>query len=98
MANPIAGVNANPTQFATSGAREPGAAGGFGATLKEAIDQISQLQAQADQKVASLATGGGEDLPSTMIAVERATVAFQLMIEVRNKIVQAYQDVSQMSF
>jgi flagellar hook-basal body complex protein FliE len=56
------------------------------------------LQAQADQKVAGLATGNAETIPSTMIAVERANVAFQLMVEVRNKIVQAYQEVSQMSF
>ena len=68
------------------------------ATLKETLGQINQLQAQADQKVAGLATGTSEDLPSTMIAVERANVAFQLMVEVRNKIVQAYQEVSQMSF
>jgi flagellar hook-basal body complex protein FliE len=99
MANPITGINANLPQLGQMDTRGPDAGtGSFTATLKETLDQINQLQAQADQKVAGLATGNSEDLPSTMIAVERANVAFQLMVEVRNKIVQAYQEVSQMSF
>jgi flagellar hook-basal body complex protein FliE len=98
MANPIAGMNANLPKLGQIDSRAPNAGGGFTATLKETLDQINQLQAQADQKVAGLATGNAENIPSTMIAVERANVAFQLMVEVRNKIVQAYQEVSQMSF
>ena len=98
MANPIAGISANLPKLGQIDSRGPNEAGGFTATLKETLDQINQLQAQADQKVAGLATGNAENIPSTMIAVERANVAFQLMVEVRNKIVQAYQEVSQMSF
>lgn len=98
MANPIAGINANLQDPGRIDSRGPNAGDGFTATLKETLDQITQLQAQADQKVSGLATGNAENIPSTMIAVERANVAFQLMVEVRNKIVQAYQEVSQMSF
>jgi flagellar hook-basal body complex protein FliE len=99
MANLVTGINANLPQIGQLDTRGPDSGGeSFTATLKETLGQINQLQAQADQKVAGLATGTSEDLPSTMIAVERANVAFQLMVEVRNKIVQAYQEVSQMSF
>jgi flagellar hook-basal body complex protein FliE len=42
--------------------------------------------------------GNGADLHSAMIAVEKADLSFQLMMQVRNKIVQAYQQISQMNF
>ncbi len=99
MANLIAGVGGNtigPGSIATQSTN--GTSGSFAATLKNTLEEITHLQAQADQKVAGVASGNGEDLPSTMIAVEQANVAFQMMVEVRNKIVQAYQEISQMSF
>ncbi len=42
--------------------------------------------------------GSGGDVHSAMIAVEKAGLAFEMMVQVRNKIVQAYQTVSQMNF
>jgi flagellar hook-basal body complex protein FliE len=48
--------------------------------------------------VNNLLAGGGGDMNSVMIAVEKADVSFQLMMQVRNKIVNAYQDISKMQF
>lgn len=99
MANPIAGIGGNTTLPSPVDTQPANATGGsFTATLKNTLEEITRLQEQADQKVAGVASGNGEDLPSTMIAVEQANVAFQMMVEVRNKIVQAYQEISQMSF
>src|ERR1700743_3477638 len=67
-------------------------------TLRTAMDQVGQLQSEADGKVAQLMTGNGQDVHSAMIAVEKAGLAFQMMLQVRNKIVQAYQQVSGMPF
>ena len=67
-------------------------------TLRTAMDQVGQLQSEADGKVAQLLTGNGQDVHSAMIAVEKAGLAFQMMVQVRNKIVQAYQQVSGMPF
>ena len=67
-------------------------------TLRSAIDQVGQLQSEADGKVAQLLTGNGQDVHSAMIAVEKASLAFQMMVQVRNKIVQAYQQVSGIPF
>jgi flagellar hook-basal body complex protein FliE len=67
-------------------------------TLRTAMDQVGQLQSEADGKVAQLLTGSGQDVHSAMIAVEKAGLAFQMMVQVRNKIVQAYQQVSGMPF
>jgi flagellar hook-basal body complex protein FliE len=70
----------------------------FSSTLKSAVEQISQLQSDAQNKVAGLLGGNGEDIHSAMLAVEKANVSFEMMVQVRNKIVQAYQTISQMPF
>lgn len=70
----------------------------FMSTLSDAISQVGQLQTEADGKVAQLLNGNGQDVHSAMIAVEKANLAFSMMVQVRNKIVQAYQQVSGMQF
>jgi flagellar hook-basal body complex protein FliE len=76
----------------------PGAGGGFGETLKDAINQVNDLSANSDQKVTELVQGDRQDVHNVMIAVEKADIAFQLMMQVRNKIVNAYQEVSKLQF
>jgi flagellar hook-basal body complex protein FliE len=70
----------------------------FMSTLRNAMDQVGELQSEADGKVAQLLTGNGQDVHSTMIAVQKANLAFEMMVQVRNKIVQAYQQVSGIPF
>ena len=72
--------------------------GGFGATLRDAISQVNNLSDASDQKVADLIKGGQGDVHNIIIAVEKADIAFQLMMQVRNKIVNAYQEVSKLQF
>jgi flagellar hook-basal body complex protein FliE len=67
-------------------------------TLKQTLQQAQHIQSEADQKVAALVTGQGGDIQSAMVAVEKANLSFEMVIEVRNKIVQAYQDVYNMQF
>ena len=71
---------------------------GFRDVLKNAISNVNQLSGGADQQVSSLLQGGKGDMSSVMVAVEKADVAFQLMMQVRNKIVSAYQDIEKMQF
>jgi flagellar hook-basal body complex protein FliE len=77
---------------------ESSSGGGFGDVLKNAISQVSNLQGSADQQVGTLLQGGNADMSKVMISVEKADVAFQLMMQVRNKIVAAYQDIEKMQF
>jgi len=72
--------------------------GEFLKNLQEAMSQVSQLQGEADAHVGQLLSGSGQDVHSAMIAVEKASLAFEMMVQVRNKIVQAYQQVSGMQF
>jgi flagellar hook-basal body complex protein FliE len=74
------------------------AGGGFGDTLKSAINQVNDLSDNSDQKVSELVQGDRQDVHNVMIAVEKADIAFQLMMQVRNKIVNAYQEVSKLQF
>jgi flagellar hook-basal body complex protein FliE len=71
---------------------------GFGDVLKNAISQVNNLQGSAEQQVGNLLQGGNADMSKVMISVEKADVAFQLMMQVRNKIVTAYQDIEKMQF
>jgi flagellar hook-basal body complex protein FliE len=102
MGNPIQGLPAGNFDFGvtssiSSGGRES-SSGEFMKTLEEAMTQVSQLQNDADSRVGQLLTGNNQDVHSAMIAVEKASLAFDMMVQVRNKIVQAYQQVSGMQF
>lgn len=71
---------------------------GFHDVLHNAIDEIQQLEGQAAQKVAGVLTGNGDDVHKALIAVEKADLSFQLMMQVRNKIISAYEEISRMQF
>ncbi len=79
-----------------NGNEEKQDAAGFGEVLTKAIDKVDQLNQEADQAVRNLATGQDKDIHNTMIALEKAEVSFRLMMQVRNKIVTAYQEVMRM--
>jgi len=62
------------------------------------MGEMGQLQSQAETKVAGVLEGSGGDVHTALIAVEKADLSFQLMMQVRNKIVSAYQEISRMQF
>jgi flagellar hook-basal body complex protein FliE len=101
MSNTISGTSIQPLIYeprtAARSTSEP-QQGGFTEVLRDAIDQVEQLQASSNQQVGGLLSGDRSDVHNVMIAIEKADVAFQLMMQVRNKIVNAYQQVSQMQF
>jgi flagellar hook-basal body complex protein FliE len=70
----------------------------FGAVLKDAVQSVDQMNSSAGAQVSNLLQGGSGDMTGVMIAVEKADVSFQLMMQVRNKIVNAYQDIEKMQF
>lgn len=77
-----------------SSAPEPGK--GFGTFLKGAIGEVNKLQHEANQAVEDLAAGRSADVHNTMIALEKAGVSFQLLMQIRNKVVSAYETVMRM--
>ena len=65
----------------------------FSKVLTESIEKVNDLQKQADKAIDELAIGDSKDIVQTMIQMEKADVSFRLMMQVRNKILQAYEEV-----
>jgi flagellar hook-basal body complex protein FliE len=70
----------------------------FADLLTDAVGQVDQLKDQADTAVTGLMSGTGVDVHQAMIATQKASMAFELTLAVRNKAVQAYQSVIGMQF
>ncbi len=65
----------------------------FSEVLKDSINKVSELEKDANQQVEKLATMESQDIHNTMIAMEKADLSFQLMMQVRNKIISAYEEI-----
>ncbi len=69
---------------------------GFGDLLKESIGKVQASQDTANNAVNDVVMGQGQDLHQVMIAQEEASITFELMMEVRNKLLEAYQQIMSM--
>lgn len=68
----------------------------FSTVLNKFIDDVNSLQNNADKSIEKLAAGEITDVHQVMIAVEEANTAMEFMLEIRNKIVEAYQEIMRM--
>jgi len=68
--------------------------GGFDTVLKDAIGKVVEMQGEAEKGIHEL-TGGG-DVTQAVIAMEKADMSFQVMVEVRNKLLTAYEEIMRM--
>ena len=73
-----------------------GAGASFADALGQAVSDVEKLQASADASAQQVALGGG-NLHETALALEKADIAMRVAVKVRNKIVEAYQDIMKMS-
>ncbi|MER1984755.1 MAG: flagellar hook-basal body complex protein FliE [Solibacillus sp.] len=69
----------------------------FATTLKQAIASVNEQQIQSDTMTNKLINGGDVDLHEVMIASQKASVTLSATMEVRNKAVEAYQEIMRMS-
>lgn len=65
----------------------------FSKLLVDKINQVNELQKQSDQAISALAHGKTDDIASVMLAVEKADLALRLFMQIRNKVLEAYQDI-----
>lgn len=69
----------------------------FGEVLTNAIDKVNDMQQQAGQLADAFVSGDKSiDLAQVMVAGQKANISFQAMVQVRNKLVSAYQDIMNM--
>lgn len=92
-----AGINLAST---ASGANSTQASGQmpFSDLMSDAVESVNTLETQARAAVSGLMSGTGVDVHEAMIATQKASMAFELALSVRNKAVQAYQQVIGMQF
>ena len=76
----------------------PSSAGGseFHSVLESAIGTVENARNNANQSVQNFLSGDGDDLHSTVLAVQRADLEFDMLMQVRNKVVSAYQEIMRM--
>jgi flagellar hook-basal body complex protein FliE len=95
MTAPISGVSLHrpdPIGHA-AGVGEPGE---FGKALASAVEQIEGARGEATQAIQQFLSGKSDELHTTALATQRAELAFELGLQVRNKVVQAYQEIMRM--
>jgi flagellar hook-basal body complex protein FliE len=72
-------------------------AASFGDLLKQSVDKVNEFQQQAGAMRSAFDSGQGDmDLSQVMIAVQKSSLSFEAMVQVRNKLVEAYKDVMNM--
>ena len=100
-------INFNPNLPAVGGAGKAiapatggavGPAGSFGDVLRSSIDEVNRLQADADKAINALATGRTDNVAEVMTAVQKADLAFKTLLQIRNKLMDAYNEVRQLRF
>ncbi|KAA0889738.1 flagellar hook-basal body complex protein FliE [Oryzomonas rubra] len=79
-----------------SEAKSASAPEGAGKFFSELVSKVNDLQTQSDQAIQGLATGENKNLHEVMISMEKASISFQFLAQVRNKAVEAYQEVMRM--
>lgn len=68
----------------------------FAEVLKDYIDDVNELQLNADKTIEKMVSGEIEDVHQAVLAVQEANVAFNLMMQIRNKLTEAYQEIMRM--
>lgn len=92
--------NITPTTPLTGGLASPekisAGADGFGSAIKDAVESIDQTQKSAEGEISKAVTGESPDLHKTIIALQTADLKFQLGLQVRNKLIGAFDEIMRM--
>jgi flagellar hook-basal body complex protein FliE len=91
--NPIGPIREPQSTTQPQGTGAPGNAPSFKDTLTSFMKDVNNLQAKADVSIQKMAAGQITDVHQVMESVEEANTAFNMMMEIRNKVMDAYQEV-----
>jgi flagellar hook-basal body complex protein FliE len=96
MSSPISGLGPLPSLQVTPLDTGSKSASGFGSILTDAMQKVEGLGNDATKSVENFLSGEGDDLHKTIMTSQRADLAMELFLQVRNKVVSAYQEVMRM--
>lgn len=94
---PVGEVGEEALEPALQPTASPKSTKDFGATLKGFISEVDGLHKASDQAVKDFASGKVEDVHEVMVAMNKADLSFRMVLEIRNKIVEAYQEVMRLT-
>ena len=77
--------------------RQSGTNADFSSMLLDSIKEVNRLQVASNKAIEELAAGRRENIHETMIAIEKASISFQMMMQIRNKIIEAYDQLMKTS-
>jgi len=69
---------------------------GFGDLFKKALQEVNSAQKESQMKTQQLVKGEGTDIHEVMIAAQKSSLSLQLTVQMRNKVVEAYQEIMRM--
>lgn len=92
----LQGITAGPAPAQPTGSVTSQVETSFGDMLSSMVAQTNQLQQQADQAIEQLHAGDEQSLHDAMISMEKADISLRYMVQVRNKAIDAYQEVMRM--
>jgi flagellar hook-basal body complex protein FliE len=96
MSAPIGPITAPVLADPVGAAQGSKSTGGFQDALTSAIQTVESSSADASASVERFLSGQGEELHTTILATERASLSFDLFLQARNKVVSAYQEIMRM--
>jgi flagellar hook-basal body complex protein FliE len=94
---PITGLSLSPPPAPSINLQPAGGSVGdqpFKNILLEALNQVNDMQGQANEAVQQLVTGGDVNPAEVLTTLQKADMSFKLMLQIRNKLVQAYQEIN----
>lgn len=93
LAPRAASAGATTTQTAQTVDRAPAT---FSDYVRDSLAEVNRRKIEADQAIEDLATGRRQDIHGTMIAAKKAEISFELLVEIRNKLMSAYDEIRRM--
>jgi flagellar hook-basal body complex protein FliE len=93
---PVSNIAPIPIPDSLAPAGGAGSSNAFSSILKDTMSSLQSTQGEADSAVQKFLTGENDDIHTTVLATQRAEMAFELGLQVRNKVVSAYQEVMKM--
>ena len=94
---PIKGLNESQSVKTAQKSTEP-KKGEFGQWLRQSLSEVNDLQMSSDKMARRLITGASKDIHGTMIAAQKAGIAIELTMQIRNKVIAAYDEIKRMQF
>lgn len=97
----IGSINSSiPVSSANAGEKAAGAGkssgGGFGSLVRDTLESMDNTQKSAEQEISKAVTGESPDLHKTIIALQTADLKFQFGLQIRNKLIGAYEEIMRM--